>query len=162
CRVIREPRGQRLFDGSPGLIAVFRALHRLLAPRHPPHALSSLAALTPRLAASPRSRHRAVAPRHRGPPPWPKRACVTNDPLSFSQAHAEKHTQLLPLPWSRPLGCGGVVMQLLPLPNCQRTQATSESRRGHLTHEPPVATTREGSRGQGVSANPDSPRMGRG
>src|SRR5947209_16920899 len=45
--MIREFRDQRPFDGSPGLIAVFRALRRLLAPRHPPHALSSLAALTP-------------------------------------------------------------------------------------------------------------------
>src|SRR5215475_12697096 len=44
--MIRESRDQRPFDGSPGLIAVFHALRRLLAPRHPPHALSSLAALT--------------------------------------------------------------------------------------------------------------------
>ena len=43
--MIRESRDQRPFDGSPELIAVFRALRRLLAPRHPPHALSSLAAL---------------------------------------------------------------------------------------------------------------------
>ena len=45
ARSIRESRDQRSFDSSPGLIAVFHALHRLLAPRHPPHALSSLAAL---------------------------------------------------------------------------------------------------------------------
>src|SRR5438132_6001115 len=43
--VIRESRAQRSFDSFPGLIAVFHALHRLLAPRHPPPALSSLAAL---------------------------------------------------------------------------------------------------------------------
>jgi hypothetical protein len=43
--IIREPRDQLAFDQSPGLIAVFHALHRLLAPRHPPHALGSLAAL---------------------------------------------------------------------------------------------------------------------
>src|SRR5476651_2471627 len=43
--LIRVPRDQRSFDSSPGIIAVFHALHRLLAPRHPPHALSSLAAL---------------------------------------------------------------------------------------------------------------------
>src|SRR5262249_13679589 len=35
------------FDSSAGLFAVFRALLRLLAPRHPPHALSSLTALIP-------------------------------------------------------------------------------------------------------------------
>jgi hypothetical protein len=45
--MIRAPRPQRPFDGSAGIIAVFHALHRLLAPRHPPHALSSLAALAP-------------------------------------------------------------------------------------------------------------------
>ena len=43
--VIRASRAQCSFDSSPGLIAVFHALHRLLAPRHPPHALSSLTAL---------------------------------------------------------------------------------------------------------------------
>jgi hypothetical protein len=43
--VIRESRDQRSVDSYPGLFAVFHALHRLLAPRHPPHALSSLAAL---------------------------------------------------------------------------------------------------------------------
>jgi hypothetical protein len=45
CTVIQGSRDQRLFDSYPELIAVFHALHRLLAPRHPPHALSSLAAL---------------------------------------------------------------------------------------------------------------------
>ena len=44
-RVIQGSRDQLAFDQSPELIAVFHALHRLLAPRHPPHALSSLAAL---------------------------------------------------------------------------------------------------------------------
>jgi hypothetical protein len=51
---IREPRDQRLFDSFPGLFAAFHALHRLLAPRHPPHALSNLTTMilasnTPRL-----------------------------------------------------------------------------------------------------------------
>src|SRR5437588_2041261 len=44
---IQGSRDQHSFDSFPGLIAVFHALHRLLAPRHPPHALSSLAALIP-------------------------------------------------------------------------------------------------------------------
>jgi hypothetical protein len=43
--LIRVSRDQNAFDHSPGLFAVFHALHRLLAPRHPPHALSNLAAL---------------------------------------------------------------------------------------------------------------------
>ena len=47
CTLIRVFRAQCSFDSSPGLFAVFHALHRLLAPRHPPHALSSLTALFP-------------------------------------------------------------------------------------------------------------------
>ena len=39
---VRESRDHHLFDGYPGLIAVFRALQSLLMPRHPPCALSSL------------------------------------------------------------------------------------------------------------------------
>src|SRR2546423_10851850 len=65
CMLIRVSRDQRSFDSFPGLFAVFHALLRLLAPRHPPHALSSLAALIPPSNApldtpkvSPRSRHR--------------------------------------------------------------------------------------------------------
>jgi hypothetical protein len=41
CRSVRVSRSQSSFDSSTGLIAVFHALRRLLAPRHPPHALSS-------------------------------------------------------------------------------------------------------------------------
>ena len=41
-RSVRESRDHHLFDGFPGLIAVFRALQSLLMPRHPPCALSSL------------------------------------------------------------------------------------------------------------------------
>ena len=43
--VIRVSRDQRLFDSFPELFAAFHALHRLLAPRHPPHALMYLATL---------------------------------------------------------------------------------------------------------------------
>ena len=42
CMIIQESRDQRLFDSFPRLIAAFHALHRLLAPRHPPHTLISL------------------------------------------------------------------------------------------------------------------------
>ena len=41
-RSVRESRDHHLFDGFPGLIAVFRALQSLLMPRHPPCALCSL------------------------------------------------------------------------------------------------------------------------
>src|SRR6266496_6453167 len=40
---IRTPPDQRLVGNSPGLIAASYVLHRLLAPRHPPCALSNLA-----------------------------------------------------------------------------------------------------------------------
>ena len=40
---IRKSPGQSLFGGSPELIAACHVLHRLLTPRHPPPALSSLA-----------------------------------------------------------------------------------------------------------------------
>ncbi len=39
---IRKSPDQSLLSGSPKLIAASHALHRLLAPRHPPYALSSL------------------------------------------------------------------------------------------------------------------------
>ena len=41
--LIRESRDHHLFVNSPELFADFHALHRLLMPRHPPYALSSLA-----------------------------------------------------------------------------------------------------------------------
>ena len=39
---IRIPPDQSLIGGSPRLFAAIHVLHRLLAPRHPSHALSSL------------------------------------------------------------------------------------------------------------------------
>ena len=57
-QMIQGSRDQLAFDQSPGLIAVFHALLRLLAPRHPPHALSSLAALIDPLTLSLRLRFR--------------------------------------------------------------------------------------------------------
>ena len=39
---IRKSADQRPFAGSPQLIAGCRVLHRLLSPRHPPHALIRL------------------------------------------------------------------------------------------------------------------------
>ena len=56
--IIRGSRDQRLFDSSPGLIAVFHALHRLSTPRHPPYALSSLATWIERS----RNSHRGSSP----------------------------------------------------------------------------------------------------
>ncbi len=43
---IRRSPDQSLLGGSPKLIAACHVLHRLLAPRHPPYALSSLVKTT--------------------------------------------------------------------------------------------------------------------
>ena len=42
CMLIQGSWDQRSFVNSPKLFADFHALHRLLMPRHPPYALSSL------------------------------------------------------------------------------------------------------------------------
>ena len=49
---IRTSPAQRSVGNSPELFAATHVLHRLLAPRHPPHALSSLLTLIPRKPAS--------------------------------------------------------------------------------------------------------------
>ena len=108
--IIRESRDQLAFNQSPGLIAVFHALHRLLAPRHPPHALSSLAALIPPpIGFSPTRKKillEATDPNNR--PLLARRALVGKKVtiLFILKAHAELF-----------------VRQLLPLPNCQRTKS---------------------------------------
>ena len=71
----RVSRDQSSFDSSPGLIAVFRALRRLLAPRHPPHALSSLAALIDPLTRCPCLRF-GLMTRKRSRP-LPSCSCIT-------------------------------------------------------------------------------------
>jgi hypothetical protein len=120
--LIREFRHQRSFDSSAGLIAVFHALHRLSAPRHPPHALSSLAALIPPspppVARSRQSRHRFQGTT---PTTWVDDG-QSNDPfLSRAARRVRKQTTS-----RQARACRAVVacdLQLLPLPNCQRTSA---------------------------------------
>ena len=63
---IRTSPDQRSVDSSPKLFAATRVLHRLLAPRHPPHALSSLLASISCL--RPASR-RSLETRNQGPDP---------------------------------------------------------------------------------------------
>ena len=113
--LIQGSRDQCSFDSFPGLIAVFHALHRLLAPRHPPHALNSLAALIP---SSIRAAH---APRNRNANQLLAQAVLRPGLVTILfllRAHAETRKKLqreVALP-SR--SCD---LQLLPLPNCQRT-----------------------------------------
>ena len=59
CLLIRVSRDQRLLDSYPELFAVFHALHRLLTPRHPPCALSSLTTI---IQNSPHPRPACTAP----------------------------------------------------------------------------------------------------
>src|SRR5512134_2419644 len=49
---IRTSTDRSLVGGSPWLIAATHVLHRLLEPRHPPHALSSLVTLNSGLPSS--------------------------------------------------------------------------------------------------------------
>jgi hypothetical protein len=88
----RLPRDQLAFDQSPELIAVFHALLRLLAPRHPPHALSSLTALT-RPSSHPSERQgRGVGVCCYRPGVHPPES---NDPLAASQASCRVLSELL-------------------------------------------------------------------
>jgi hypothetical protein len=75
----------------PGLSQFAHALHRLLAPRHPPHALSSLAAfILPSAVFPPR---RGIKPSHRPVPPLTRvlgPEPESNDPI-LSKGSAETH-----------------------------------------------------------------------
>jgi hypothetical protein len=136
--LIQGSRDQLAFDQSPELIAVFHALHRLLAPRHPPHALSSLAALIHPLTIIRRLRVRLtdqekIKLRYR-----PVRAfgqvCVTKSILRFS-----RRIQRISFLHKKPSSL--VKIQLFPLPNCQRTTTVSEKRwRIILGHASNLAT----------------------
>ena len=64
---IRRSPDQSLFTSSPGLIAGYNVLHRLLVPRHPPIALSSL------LYYKDARVHCAVLKKRAGPEPHPER-----------------------------------------------------------------------------------------
>src|SRR5262245_55930714 len=55
-----EIPGSKLVCSSPGLIAAYRVLHRLLAPRHSPYALSSLTIRNSNSRRDVRARHRST------------------------------------------------------------------------------------------------------
>ena len=117
--MIRASRDQRPFDGSPELIAVFRALRRLLAPRHPPHALSSLAALF--LSSGPRAG--PFEQRPAGYPPEPSSEDSGKVTIQFSTSKARVE---IARRFGRPLRerPSRRLMRLLSPPNCQRTTRT--------------------------------------
>ena len=78
-----EISGSTPVCGSPKLIAAYRVLHRLLAPRHPPYALSSLTTLgsRPRVRASspPEGRFPRDGTRSPARRPAPKDTCVITE-----------------------------------------------------------------------------------
>src|SRR5438309_6902760 len=134
CMVIRASRDQLAFDQSPGLIAVFHALLRLLAPRHPPHALSSLAALILSSTARRRKRTSAffatiahVAFRELAPMVVAMGGVTLILILSgLMQRNLDKKPCAKPPAAKTADGRHAVlVRQLLPLPNCQRSSGSS-------------------------------------
>ncbi len=119
--MIRGPRDQCSFDSFPGLIAVFHALHRLLAPRHPPHALGSLAALILSSA-----RVATIRKKECIPLPAHPRVGTRNDPYSLLLGLSKRLARNQTTTATRPESPAGLPsdscdLQLLPLPNCQRT-----------------------------------------
>ncbi len=84
---VRVSRDQNSFDNSPGLIAVFHALLRLLTPRHPPCALSSLTTSIHRS-----SPERPLAKSHKHPTSFSKFCYSQFGPSSPASA---------PTPWSK-------------------------------------------------------------
>ena len=127
--MIRASRAQRSFDSSPGLIAVFHALRRLPAPRHPPHALGSLAAPTPPPLRRGKPGRRRYLHRlfNRGAHASPL-ASRRNDP-SLSWAHAENRKHQAP--GGTPPELGLVNLQLLPHPELSKNHTWFESGHPH-------------------------------
>jgi hypothetical protein len=133
CTIIRESRDQRLFDGSPELIAAFHALHRLLTPRHPPHALSSLTTMILvshptrplRPAESLLNRESAASATGRSENKLLPRLPALRADRRLVTRHVPKSlfilTRSAPKKVFGTLCASSIKMPLLPLPNCQRT-----------------------------------------
>ena len=85
---IRRSPDRSSFTSSPGLIAGYNVLHRLLVPRHPPTALSSLLLTTKMLASTVKfsrcGRYSARRLRRRLPIRW-KASCVCDRTLRTQQ-----------------------------------------------------------------------------
>src|SRR5438105_2402264 len=80
---IRKSPDQSLVSGSPKLIAATRVLHRLLSPRHPSCALSSLVIVSSRLALALRPDDEDQGPARSRTPGLTKGASVTLRAYSF-------------------------------------------------------------------------------
>src|SRR5438552_1615722 len=127
CMLIRVSRVQRSFDSFPGLFAVFHALLRLLAPRHPPHALSSLAALF--LSSSPALRKPSSVSEGKRLPSSYKRPTIAHRGsvtilFCSSKARTDNTETALSDDCSTDIA---VSCNSYPTPNCQRSIRTSPS-----------------------------------
>jgi hypothetical protein len=127
--LIQGPRPQRPVDGSAEIIAVFHALHRLLAPRHPPHALSSLAALAPPSNPSLARRANKTRPAKTTPELASSREC--NSPaLNLPKGSTENRKNYHALNNRvAPIAENAVVLVIATFtacPNCQRTAGRPE------------------------------------
>jgi hypothetical protein len=136
---VRASRDHHLFDGYPGLIAVFRALQSLLMPSHPPCALCSL---TTRIECS-----RTNTDSRTTPPSWSprrgndcSRSCilisVTRTPPIAGRVACRKSSlgRTLPETGLRPGSFGILSRCQLPRPNCQGTK-TDRQRDGIFMHD---------------------------
>ena len=77
---IRRSPDRSSFTSSPGLIAGYNVLHRLLVPRHPPIALSSLSITTKMLASTVKFSTHGRQPTHHTPPGGMPASVRTEDP----------------------------------------------------------------------------------
>ena len=101
---IRKSQDQCSFDNSPGLIAAYHVLHRLITPRHPPCTLNSL--ITFITSPASQNKFRKTKTRNKYPKPLPALKVL----LAKQQA-------------SYPLACRaelGEPQSLLPICDCQR------------------------------------------
>ena len=98
---IRRSPDRSSFTSSPGLIAGYNVLHRLLVPRHPPTALSSLLLTTKMLASTVKfsrcGRYTGRRLRRRFPIRW-KVSCVCDRTLRTQQRAWASSTSLVEVP----------------------------------------------------------------
>lgn len=161
-RSVRESRDHHLFDGYPGLIAVFRALQSLLMPRHPPCALSSL---TTRIECS---QHNKTTDDQRpkanelhskqnasrfnySPPDHCQQARQLPGVVTYlfslrTRDDAKKLQRVTLEPWENAAstpskdGTHGIHSRCqLPRPNCQRTKQADRNKTDDPTREPPAS-----------------------
>ncbi len=109
---IGRSQGQSSFDSSPGLIAAYHVLHRLITPRHPPCTLNSLITFIAGPASRNKSRKTKTRNKYSKPLPALIRSCVKRDrlvlPACLSCRTIGEPQSLLPI-----CGCQKAVLEIL-------------------------------------------------